>query len=115
MGKMKEHPQYNIVSTRICDQLLAEIHNQRDCLSISDYFRAALEEKVIRDQQRAIDEHLSAAEIEEDNEKFQVEMALCEQGHTAHCAARQAWGDGVCECQMQGIVPGNVSRMILEA
>lgn len=40
--------------------------------------------------------------------------ALEADGHTYHCAARMVWGDGVCECKKQGIVPGNVSKLILE-
>ena len=37
------------------------------------------------------------------------------QGHTYHCSARQVWGDGECECKLQGIIPGSISRMILNA
>ncbi len=35
-------------------------------------------------------------------------------GHTYHCARRIVWGDGQCECRKKGIVPGAVSRMVLE-
>lgn len=28
------------------------------------------------------------------------------QGHTYHCAARQVWGDGECECSGGGTDPG---------
>lgn len=39
---------------------------------------------------------------------------LTKEGHTEHCAARQVWGDGECECKLQGIIPGNVSRLIID-
>lgn len=37
------------------------------------------------------------------------------EGHTYHCACRLVWGDGECECKMQGIVPGKVSSEILNS
>lgn len=36
-------------------------------------------------------------------------------GHTNHCAYRMVWGDGECECEKKGIVPGRISRMIIAA
>jgi hypothetical protein len=43
----------------------------------------------------------------------EVEQLVAE-GHTEHCAGRHVWGDGQCECQKKGIIPGAVSRMIVE-
>ena len=51
-----------------------------------------------------------------DNEKTLREIALHEhEGHTAHCAARMMWGDGQCECEKKGIIPGAISREIAES
>ncbi len=38
---------------------------------------------------------------------------LINAGHTEHCAARQVWGDGECECGKTGIAPGPVSQAVL--
>lgn len=58
MGKMKENPRYNIVCTRIEDQLLASLTAARGKLSVGDYLREAIEEKIIHDQQQAMDDYL---------------------------------------------------------
>lgn len=34
------------------------------------------------------------------------------EGHTGHCAARMTFGDGECECELKGIIPGPISRMM---
>lgn len=50
------------------------------------------------------------------NQQDMKEIELLEkEGHTNHCGCRQVWGDGECECELKGIVPGTVSRKILEA
>lgn len=55
------------------------------------------------------------------NEDYEKSLSMEEQrrieeivadGHTNHCACRQVWGDGECECKMKGIIPGTISRMI---
>lgn len=48
-----------------------------------------------------------------DDGHIDIITAFQNAGHTYHCACRLVWGDGQCECQGKGIVPGNVSRMIL--
>lgn len=41
-------------------------------------------------------------------------VALIDDGHTYHCACRQLFGDGECECRGRGIAPGPISAMVLE-
>ena len=57
--------------------------------------------------------------ILEEHAQNQCDLAAIErleqEGHTNHCGSRQVWGDGECECQKAGIVPGPVSRMVLES
>jgi hypothetical protein len=36
-------------------------------------------------------------------------------GHTRHCAQRLLWGDGECECEKKGIIPGLISQTVIEA
>lgn len=36
-------------------------------------------------------------------EEMAAQMAQVALGHTEHCAARIAWGDGECECARRGI------------
>ena len=43
-----------------------------------------------------------------------VERLVIE-GHTEHCAARHVWGDGQCECEKKGIIPGAKLREIAES
>lgn len=42
-------------------------------------------------------------------------VAFMDEGHTYHCACRLVWGDGQCECGKQGVVPGLLSREVLQA
>ena len=37
------------------------------------------------------------------------------EGHTSHCAKRQAWGDGECECNKENVAPGFISALITNA
>lgn len=46
------------------------------------------------------------------DDKRQI-IAMMEEGHTYHCACRSVWGDGECECRLQGIQPPPVSQAIL--
>lgn len=39
---------------------------------------------------------------------------LQHEGHTLHCAIRILVGDGECECEKRGIVPGPISRAMME-
>ena len=39
-------------------------------------------------------------------------MIAFAEGHSHHCACRMVWGDGECECQKKGIIPGPISRLI---
>jgi len=51
-----------------------------------------------------------------DNQQAYAEIVRLEQeGHTNHCGCRQVWGDGQCECQKKGVVPGPVSRMVIDS
>lgn len=57
-------------------------------------------------------------EMHQENERVGKLMDDFEkQGHTYHCAARMACGDGECECELKGILPteGSISRKILHA
>ncbi len=40
---------------------------------------------------------------------------LIKRGHTEHCAKAQVWGPMECECEKQGLVPGLVSALIVNA
>lgn len=40
--------------------------------------------------------------------------ALIKEGHTHHCACCIVYGDGECECQKSGVIPGTLSREIEE-
>ena len=61
MGKMKENPRYNILTTRVDDWTLAELRERLAGTSISIYLAAALEEKITRDRQIAVDDFLREA------------------------------------------------------
>lgn len=52
---------------------------------------------------------------DEDDQNTQEINQHVKEGHTQHCANRIVWGDGICECQMVGIVPGSISKTILAA
>ena len=60
MGKIKQFPRYNVLSVRVDDLLHIEVIKQLGDRSPSDYLRAALEEKLARDRQRAMDEYLGS-------------------------------------------------------
>lgn len=53
-------------------------------------------------------------EIEQSGAIFRI-RELEQEGHTNHCACRIVWGDGECECQKHGIIPGNLSRLIIDS
>lgn len=40
--------------------------------------------------------------------------SLRTEGHTFHCACRIVFGDGECECEKRGLVPGPISRLMME-
>ena len=41
-------------------------------------------------------------ECEEENRKQLNKISdLEKEGHPSHCAARQVWGDGLCECRVK--------------
>lgn len=55
MGKMVEHPRYNVLSCRVSDDTRRCITHALGGRSIQDYLHAAIEEKLIRDRQARID------------------------------------------------------------
>jgi hypothetical protein len=52
----------------------------------------------------------------EAKQEFQKDCELIhgyqKDGHTHNCACRLVWGDGECECNKQGFIPGRASRII---
>lgn len=58
MGKMKEHPRYNIISVRISDRELAELDIMRGNRKRSAILCDALNEKILNDRQRHMDEFI---------------------------------------------------------
>ncbi len=38
-------------------------------------------------------------ELKESEEENKLVQEIKESGHTYHCACRQVWGDGECECK----------------
>lgn len=47
----------------------------------------------------------------DEGERDQAEISkLISDGHTHHCACRQVWGDGECECEKRGITGRNSDR-----
>lgn len=55
-------------------------------------------------------------EMHGENERISKLMDDFEkQGHTYHCSAKMACGDGECECDLKGTLPteGSISRKIL--
>ena len=50
-------------------------------------------------------------QVEEKDNLLQIDRFV-EDGHTRHCACRLVWGDGECECEKVGIIPGPLSRII---
>lgn len=57
MGKMKEHPRYNVLSLRVSDYELREVQEHIKG-SRQDYLLQALMEKITRDRQASFDDHL---------------------------------------------------------
>lgn len=57
MGKMKEHPRYNVLSLRVSDYELREV-TEHIKGSRQDYLLQALMEKITRDRQASFDDHL---------------------------------------------------------
>ena len=55
MGKMTQHPRYNVVSCRVSDDTKHSINHARGCRSMQAYVHEALEEKLINDRQSRID------------------------------------------------------------
>lgn len=55
MGRMKQHPRYNVVSCRISDDTKASIDHALGGRSIQEFVHAAIEEKLINDRQARID------------------------------------------------------------
>jgi len=58
MGKIKQFPRCNVLSVRVDDLLHIEVMKQLGDRSPSDYLRVAIEEKIARDSQRAMDHYL---------------------------------------------------------
>lgn len=56
MGRMKEHPRYNVLSCRVSDAQLAEISRALDGRTVQHYLIAAITEKIINDRQAEIDQ-----------------------------------------------------------
>lgn len=61
MGKKVTDPRYNVVCTRLADWTYFEMLGALAGRSIAEYLAAAVEEKVTRDRQQDLDEHLRAA------------------------------------------------------
>ena len=55
MGKMIEHPRYNIVTVRISDYELAELDIMRKGRKRSQILLEAIQEKIIQEKQSRID------------------------------------------------------------
>ena len=53
-------------------------------------------------------------ELETYREELERIEELVREGHTYHCACRMVYGDGECECQLKGIIPGSLSRWICD-
>lgn len=41
-------------------------------------------------------------EMEVEAQYAQIERLILAEGHTEHCAKRIVWGDGECECHVEG-------------
>ena len=63
MGKMKENPRYNIISTRISDADYFAIIEALSGRSLAEYLQQAISEKLIRDRQLDLDEYLRSNEL----------------------------------------------------
>lgn len=60
MGKMKEHPRYNIISVRISDRELAELNRIRNARPLSGLLLEAVNNLIIAEQQNHYDRHLQS-------------------------------------------------------
>jgi len=49
--------------------------------------------------EKIMDENWEEWEVEEANNFREIER-LRREGHPRHCACRQVWGDGECECDL---------------
>lgn len=56
MGRMKEHPRYNIISVRISDRELAELDIMRGSRKRSIVLGEALNEKILKERQSRMDQ-----------------------------------------------------------
>lgn len=55
MGRMKQHPRYNVLSCRVSDDTRSCIDHALGGRSVQEYIHAAIEEKLISDRQYRID------------------------------------------------------------
>lgn len=55
MGRMKEHPRYNIISCRISDDTKACVEKALSGRTVQEFLHTAIEEKLINDRQARID------------------------------------------------------------
>ena len=60
MGKMKEHPRYNIISVRISDRELAELDIMSGNRKRSIVLGEALNEKIMNERKRRIDQFIQS-------------------------------------------------------
>lgn len=63
MGRMIEHPRYNIVSTRLADVTYFDLVGTLNGRTVADFLASAVEEKLIRERQTELDESLRAAGV----------------------------------------------------
>lgn len=61
MGKMKQHPKYNVVSFRISDATKAHLDNTLGGRSVQEFVHAAVEAKLIEERQAPFDALVRAA------------------------------------------------------
>lgn len=55
MGRMKQHPRYNVLSVRVSDDTHKCISHALSGRSVQEYVHAAIEEKLINDRQGRIE------------------------------------------------------------
>lgn len=55
MGRMKQHPRYNVVSCRVSDDTKHNINHALGGRSVQEFVHAAIEEKLISERQDRID------------------------------------------------------------
>jgi len=56
MGRLKQHPRYNVLSCRVSDEIRQCVDHARERVTVDEYIRTALEEKLIRDRQERINQ-----------------------------------------------------------